>query len=47
VNLHVLETYLRRLGLSEITNVCVNGQLAIDLCQEIIDEAISESNELI
>lgn len=43
VNLEILQGYLQRLGVDKISNICINGQLAIDKCKALIDKALHES----
>lgn len=47
INLDILQTYLSDLNLSQISNFCINGQQAIDLCKELLDKALYEDEETV
>lgn len=46
INLEILESYVERLDLFEVSNFCINGQQAIDKCKELLDKAMHEYDEL-
>jgi hypothetical protein len=46
VNIEIIQGYLKKLSVEELSIVCVNGQIAIDQCKGLIDKAIYENDSL-
>lgn len=40
INLEIIKQYLDKLGVTEQSTICVNGQEALDKCISLIDTAL-------
>ena len=45
INIETLKNLLDRLGLHQKTDICLDGQLAIDTCKQIIDDALKRCDK--